>query len=75
MNTLDPNTNFDVWLIYLTYRYVTDVDCHAILAIIATASHSQAGYLRDFIFRHLTQKAFFQVHMPVGLAIVSFSRH
>lgn len=47
-------------------RYITDVDCWAILAIAATASQRQAGYLRDFIYRHLALKTFFRIHMPVG---------
>ncbi|KAM7216548.1 hypothetical protein V8F06_008076 [Rhypophila decipiens] len=45
--------------------YITDVDRWSILAIIKTASPRQAGYYKDFIYRHLVSEAFLGVRIPI----------
>ncbi|KAK0609402.1 hypothetical protein B0T14DRAFT_572098 [Immersiella caudata] len=53
--------------------YIADPDSWAVLAVVATASKNQAAYLREFLFRHLTMKAFFQIHMPSGVGFPTYA--
>jgi len=46
-------------------RYIADLDCYSLLAIVATAPQVQAQYLRDFVFKHLAFKDFIGVQLPV----------
>ncbi|KAH8904486.1 hypothetical protein BR93DRAFT_149680 [Coniochaeta sp. PMI_546] len=56
--------------------YVQDVDCWAILAIIATASKNQVDYLRDFIYRHLAYQTSLGVHIPpIGFRTYALEVH
>ncbi|GAB1310598.1 hypothetical protein MFIFM68171_00808 [Madurella fahalii] len=56
--------------------YVADADCWSVLALVATASYRQAGYFRDFIYRHLAFKTFLGVHMSsIGFPTFALEFH
>ncbi|KAM7188427.1 hypothetical protein V8F20_010543 [Naviculisporaceae sp. PSN 640] len=55
--------------------YITDLDRCSILAIIATASSRQAGYYKDFIYRHLVHEAFIGVRIPILPKTYAFEFH
>jgi hypothetical protein len=49
------------------HSYITDLDPFCALALASTASHLQAAYLRDFMYRHLNFRSFLGVQIPVGI--------
>ncbi|KAM7193431.1 hypothetical protein V8F33_007810 [Rhypophila sp. PSN 637] len=55
--------------------YITDVDRWSIMAIIKTASSRQAGYYKDFIYRHLVYEAFLGVRIPIVPRTCAFEFH
>ena len=53
-------------------RFITDLDCWSIYALIATASWHQAGALRAAIYRHLTFEAFVGTTFPVSISSLKY---
>ncbi|KAL2060547.1 hypothetical protein VTL71DRAFT_9188 [Oculimacula yallundae] len=56
--------------------YITDLDDLCVLALAATASNKQCGFLRDFVYRHLTRQSHLGVHIPsIGWPIFCLEFH
>ena len=53
------------WETISEFRYVTNLDCWSLLAIITTTPEVQAAYLRDFIYKYLEFKTYMGVRFPV----------
>ncbi|KAI1335662.1 hypothetical protein F5Y15DRAFT_243280 [Xylariaceae sp. FL0016] len=55
--------------------YITDMNRFTVLALLDTASYSQANFLRDFIYNHLTFSPLFSLALPMTYKIFALEFH
>jgi hypothetical protein len=55
----------------LPFSYITDFDSHSVLALVATATRSEAPHLKDFIYKHLVFET--SIGVTIGVSRGDFS--